>query len=711
MYPKKQNNKSDYSITDLTKLNAMKKRALLLSLVFVCLCTFSTAQISLADYATYNLEVIPFRTDFGNTLTEKDINLTFSNLRRVEKNGDVHIRVVFLTGLRSNYLLQTAITDIGFAYRVAYKTPAYRVTAIDNKGNLLLQKIYGGEDKQALYGEFLSLSSPEDLEFEWEKGREAYYKELESSQETLTRTMDEDLKIAVLNKAQEIATGEPITASPQSEPTGDTEETRTITPGKNGPRKNIYKPSARNKPPSEPQPGDPILNASNDEQYSLNGLIEVAACSKYSYQLTNKHPFATLSVFLQKSPGEEVQELILPSGQVKLFKGLPHKDSWIVVAYLQDDFQGDQIDLKEQVNQLAGEEASAHAITNLIEQFYTQFKPTINFAPKVSSKTGEVVDYVQENDSWQDQLKVFLSESDLKISKANQTKVIKKNEQILNSKALRNISTYVEKDLYNPANQKLIYPIIKSSKNFRNITPLLSLEYAQSITKTGGLNEYWKDQSANRISLSARLPFEWQLSTRKSGSFSTIHVKASYELLSFDWNRVHPVLALDPENPLNEPEAVLPEEQFSFQTTQLSAGLAWKLYFPLPIVELEGGAFFSHKTRLLWGEDSGQFPRKIFSPENEIISKLADLNAFRPYIGAKLAIPYYFSGYKFDCDSRLRNVQLFGSFRMYPVNFTSNDKYQIFIRDNNSSDLLKAPLLEGNSKWLMQIMVGAAVEF
>ena len=521
--------------------------------------------------------------------------------------------------------------------------------------------------------------------------------------------MDDDFKVAVLNKAQEIATGEPIATTSQEE-TSDDSEDRTITPGK-GPRKNIYKPSARNKNPSEPQPGDPNLNTSSDEQHSLNGFIEIAACSKYSYQLTNKHPFATLTVFFQKTPSEEVQEFILPPGQVKFFKGLPHKDSWIVAAYLQDDFLGNQIDLKEQINQFGGENATARAITDLIEQFYEKNKPKISFVPKVSSKTGEVMDYVQENDAWQEQLRTFLAESDLNISKANQTKIIKKNEELLTAKALRSVSAYVEKDLYGSANQKLIYPVVKASKNFRSITPFLSLEYAQSITKTGGLNDYWKDQSANRISLSVRLPFEWQLNARKSGSFSAIYLKASYELLSFDWNREHPVLALDPENPLNEPEAVLPEEQFAFQTNQLSGGLAWKLYFPLPIVELEAGTFFSHKTRLLWGEDSGQFPRKIFSPENEIISDLADLNAFRPYFGAKLAIPYYFSGYKFDCDSRLRNVQLFGSFRMYPVNFSPNDNYKVFIRDINSPDLIQAPLQEGNSKWLMQIMVGAALEF
>ena len=166
----------------------MKKRTLLLSLVCVCVfATISIAQISLSDYSSYNLEVIPFRTHFGNTLSEKDIDLTFSDLRRVEENGDVHIRIIFLSGLQSNYLLQTAINNIGFAYRVFYKTPSYRVTIIDNKGNLLLQKIYGGEDKEALYGEFLSLSSPEDLKFEWENGREAFYKNLESSEETLTQ--------------------------------------------------------------------------------------------------------------------------------------------------------------------------------------------------------------------------------------------------------------------------------------------------------------------------------------------------------------------------------------------------------------------------------------------------------------------------------------------------------------------------------------------
>lgn len=166
----------------LTKYNTMKKLTLLLTSVLVCLISInSSAQVSLSNYSTYNLEVIPFRSDYQNVLTEKDVNLNFNNLTQVADNGDLYIRVNFISGLKSSYLLQTAIPGTGFAYRCAYTMPSYRVSIIDKNGNLILQKIYGGQKQEAVFGEYSSISSPEDLKYEWEANRVAFYQKLESS--------------------------------------------------------------------------------------------------------------------------------------------------------------------------------------------------------------------------------------------------------------------------------------------------------------------------------------------------------------------------------------------------------------------------------------------------------------------------------------------------------------------------------------------------
>lgn len=703
----------------MTKFHTMKKTPRWLITVLVCfLASLSFAQ-SLSNYSTYSLEVTPFRTPYGNILTQKDVDLQFNNLTQVAENGDLYIRVDFIRGLKSNYLLQTAIPGTGFAYRVDYTMPRYRVSILDNNGLLLLQKNYGGEKRSALFGEFESIASVEDLKFEWEANREEFYARLESQPEELPKQeMDEELKVAILQKTQELATGTPIADNPRTQPI----EEPTDPVAQDNRKRPDSRPSKANvniyrrpdpKRTKDQDPSEPTLSPTGQQFFDLNGFIEVDACSKYSYQLKNIHPYATLTVFMQDKPEQELEEVIMSAGETKFFSGLPHKLAWIKATYLKDDFQGDQIDIKENLNLITTDEDKPRVVTTLLDQFFAQVKPTIIFVPKYDDKTDEVVGYMPENNIWQTQLKDFLEkQTTTKLTKGEANKIARETEQLLVVKALRRISENIEQKLDSEDQQKLIYPIIKSSDNFRSITPLLAFEYSQSAFLKDGVSEFWNRQQAHRASISFRLPFEWQLNKRKTGSFSTVNVKASFEAIRLDFNQDQfQAYAIDPEGAFQEFEQVLPEEQFAIQATQLSAGLSWKFYFPLPIVEIEGGAFFSHQTRLLWGEDQGQFPRKLFSPENEIIANVVELSSFRPYFGAKIGIPFYFSGYNFDCESSLRNVHLFAGIRMYPIDFTENDNYNVAIRDAADIDFIPIPLQEGKSKFLMHLMIGGAVEF
>lgn len=717
----------------------MKKTPRWLITALVCfLASFSFAQASLSNYSTYSLEVTPFQTLYGNILTEKDIDLHFNNLTQVAQNGDLYIRVDFTRGLKSNYLLQTAIPGTGFAYRIDYTMPKYRVSIIDNNGQLLLQKNYGGEKRDALFGEFESIASVEDLKFEWEANRAEFHAKLESQPEELPKQeMEEELKIAILKKAREVTTEAPVvdnTTPPQQpiitdEPTSPQPPVITEEPtqpvAQNGRKRPASRPSKANvniyrrpdpKRTKKEDPSEPKLSSVVEQLYNLNGFIEVDACSKYSYQLKNTHPYATLTVFIQKKPEQALEEVILGTGETKFFSGLPHQLAWIKATYLKDDFQGDQIDIKENLNLITTDENQPRVVTTLLDQFFAEIKPNIVFVPKFDEKTDEVIDYMPENTIWQVQLKDFLGKQTLtKLTKGEANKIARETEQLLVVKALRTISEKVEKNLESEENeedQKLIYPIIKASDNFRSITPLLALEYSQSAFLKEGVSNLWNQQQAHRVSLSFRLPLEWQINKNKTGSFSTLNVKASFESIRLDFNQNQfQAYAIDPKSAFQEFEQVLPEEQFSIQATQLSAGLSWKFYFPLPIVEIEGGAFFSHQTRLLWGEDQGQFPRTLFSPENEIIPSVVDLSSFRPYFGAKIAVPFYFSGYKFDCESSLRNIHLFAGIRMYPVDFTENNHYNVAIRDAADIDFIPIPLQEGKSKFLMHLMIGGGVEF
>ncbi|GEM_PF-4628848 len=702
----------------------MKKTPRWLITALVCfLASLSFAQASLSNYGTYSLEVTPFRTPYGNILTEKDIELHFNNLTEVPENGNLYIQVDYIRGLKSNYLLQTAIPGTGFAYRIDYTMPKYKVSIIDNNGLLLLQKIYGGEKRAALFGEFESIASVEDLKFEWEANRDEFYARLESQPEELPKQeMDEELKVAILQKAKELATGAPIADNTSStqQPTITEEPTQPVAQDNrkrpdSRPSKanvNIYRRPDPKRTKVE-DPSEPKLSSTSEQLFNLNGFIEVDACSKYSYQLKNIHPYATLTVFMQNKPEQELDEVILGAGETKFFSGLPHKLAWIKATYLKDDFQGDQIDIKENLNLIASDENTPRIVTTLLDQFFAQIKPNIIFVPKFDDRTDEVMDFVPENKVWQAQLNDFLNkQTTAKLTKGEANKIARETEQLLVIRALRTISKKIEQNLESENEQKLIYPIIKASDNFRSVTPLLAFEYSQSAFLKEGVSEFWNQQQAHRASLSFRLPLEWQINKRKTGSFSTLNVKASFESIRLDFNQSQfHAYAIDPLSAFQEYEQVLPEEQFSIQATQLSAGLSWKFYFPLPIVEIEGGAFFSHQTRLLWGEDQGQFPRTLFSPENELISDVVDLSSFRPYFGAKIAIPFYFSGYKFDCESSLRNIHLFAGIRMYPVDFTENTNYNIAIRDAADIDFIPIPLQAGKSKFLMHLMIGGGVEF
>jgi len=700
----------------------MKKTPRWLITALVCfLASLSFAQ-SLSNYSTYSLEVTPFRTPYGNILTQKDIDLQFNQLTQVAENGDLYIRVDFIRGLKSNYLLQTAIPGTGFAYRIDYTMPKYRVSIIDNNGSLLLQKNYGGEKRAALFGEFESIASVEDLKFEWEANREAFYARLESQPEELPQQeMDEELQIAILQKAQEVVTETPI-ADNTNAPAQPAIEEPTQPATQDGRKRPESRPSKANvniyrrpdpKRTKVEDPSEPTLSPNGQQFFDLNGFIEVDACSKYSYQLKNIHPYATLTVFMQNKPEQDLEEVILSAGETKFFSGLPHKLAWIKATYLKDDFQGDQIDLKENLNLIATDDTKPRIVTTLLDQFFAQVKPSILFVPKYDNKTDEVMDYVPENNVWQAQLKDFLAkQTTTNLTKGEANKIARETEEFLKVKALRSISENIEQKLDSEDQQKLIYPIIKASDNFRSITPLLAFEYSQSAFLNEGVSEFWNEQQAHRASLSFRLPFEWQINKRKTGSFSTLNVKASFESIRLDFNQDQfQAFAIDPEGAFQEFEQVLPEEQFSIQATQLSAGLSWKFYFPLPIVEIEGGAFYSHQTRLLWGEDQGQFPRSIFSPENEIIPDVVDLSSFRPYFGVKVAIPFYFSGYKFDCESTYQNVHLFVGLRMYPIDFTENNNYNVAIRDAADIDFIPIPLQQGQSDFLLHLMIGGGVEF
>ena len=48
---------------------------------------------------------------------------------------------------------------------------------------------------------------------------------------------------------------------------------------------------------------------------------------------------------------------------------------------------------------------------------------------------------------------------------------------------------------------------------------------------------------------------------------------------------------------------------------------------------------------------------------------------------------------------------------MFPVDFSKNENYSVFIRDPAGIDFIPIPLEDGNNKYLMHFMIGGAAEF
>jgi len=461
------------------------------------------------------------------------------------------------------------------------------------------------------------------------------------------------------------------------------------------------------------EPGMPILNTSGPQIFDLNGFIRLEVCSKYSYQIINNHPTSTFTVQVKTGEGQEVRQITLSAGEIKRLNGLPHRQAWLLTTYPKENFEDDQIDLKEQLNLVTDSDLRAQTVTDILDKYFTEKKPQITFVSTFDNGTDEITAYEPKSNQWKNSLDNFLSDQqELNLNRLQQNEIISLTEQLLTARALRSVSKKIEEHPNSEDQQKLIYPIIKKSKNFRRVSPRVSLSYSQSLPfLKEGINTYWHQQKNHQVDLSFRLPLEWQFMKRNSAFFSNLHIRASFESLLLDFNRNFEAFAINPESVFEEPELVEPSEQFALQTTQLSTGLVWKFYFPLPIIELEGGTFIRNKTRLLWGEDQGKFPASVFSPKNEIIADITHLSNFRPYFGARVGIPFYFSGYQYDCDSRLRNIHLFAGFRMFPVDFSKNENYSVFIRDPAGIDFIPIPLEDGNNKYLMHFMIGGAAEF
>jgi hypothetical protein len=411
-------------------------------------------------------------------------------------------------------------------------------------------------------------------------------------------------------------------------------------------------------------------------------------------------------------PEKEPTYYLLKAGDSKFFDKVPAKQAWYRVTYEEEDFKEDEMNLRD--NSFSEEQESIHPqkVSSFLQTFFKTVKPSIIISPKYGLESDEVIDFEFEDDFWKRQLKAYIAQStDADIQSISSAALLDFGEQSLKAKTLRQISKSVEMELEEEDSQKPLLPLIKKSPNYRNISPSFSLSYSQSLPVLGKeVNQYWEHPKKYRISASIRL-IEWPFLKKKTGSVSSLNFKTSYESLVMDFNRTYEAHATDPQAAFEDPEKITETAQFAIQSTQLSAGLAWRFYFPLPILEIEGGTYFSQRSHLLWGEEATSITGNIFSSANKRVADVATLSKFRPYFGAKIAIPYYFSGYKFDCDSRLSNVQVFASLHVFSLDYNPNPAYKVFVKEGSTNNFNPVSLKSNSSKLSLHFMIGAAVEF
>lgn len=175
----------------------MRKRTLHTLCVLLTIC-LGHIQIGYANDAndtpkTYSITVEKLTTDFKNVLLEDLPQIEINGFQQVKEAGSYLVKLRFTEGLIEEQSKQKK-TSMGHPYmQVSYRSPAYTLNVLTEKGKLLLKKKYGGEKKTMDWGKERKFNDAAQLKVSWRQAIKTLWKDKEVNSVDLKK-VEKDLQ-------------------------------------------------------------------------------------------------------------------------------------------------------------------------------------------------------------------------------------------------------------------------------------------------------------------------------------------------------------------------------------------------------------------------------------------------------------------------------------------------------------------------------------
>ena len=171
----------------------MRKLLSLLAVLWVATAMFANNDPTKAFYKTYSVKTAPYTTKYM-TFEPYHANIQLDKLLRVSDNGDFHIDLDYLTGMKLSK--EKLVSDnTGSYYSVSFTIPSYQVAVYDKAKQLVLEKTYGGTDAKVKFGQGQNYDEKQ-LATAWAAQKNAFLQQTEFQHLTFDLLQEDLLTLA-----------------------------------------------------------------------------------------------------------------------------------------------------------------------------------------------------------------------------------------------------------------------------------------------------------------------------------------------------------------------------------------------------------------------------------------------------------------------------------------------------------------------------------
>jgi len=154
----------------------MRKVLSLIAVLWVTTALFANNDPTKPSYKTYSVQTAPYTTKYM-TFEPYHANLQLDKLVRVSKDGDFHVDLTYLTGMRASPE-QLSGDNGGKYYSIPLTIPSYQVKVYDKAKELVLEKVYGGTDAVVDFGKGQNYEEAQ-LASTWETDKKSFLQQAE----------------------------------------------------------------------------------------------------------------------------------------------------------------------------------------------------------------------------------------------------------------------------------------------------------------------------------------------------------------------------------------------------------------------------------------------------------------------------------------------------------------------------------------------------